>query len=404
MNGVFVMISSIFCMILLYYSLLTISGVYYRGKHQNRETLHHYPNVDIFIPACNEGKVIGKTLEAVLKLKYPGNVHIYVLNDNSQDNTGEIVEAFREKFKNIYHVQVPAGEPKGKARVLNYGLEISASEYFMVYDADNQPEPESLKLLMEAAETTVNGAGAVGYVRTLNEKKNWLTRMISLEFQVFQLLMQSGRWLLFQTGSLTGTNMLVKRSFIEKIGKYDVYALAEDAEMTLRITKAGGLLPIVPQAVTWEQEPEKLKVLIKQRTRWLQGNLYLLEKMFTSFEYYKGKTLIHTLQQILVYVVFLVFLMVSDFWFIAGILGYVKLSLQMPMLLIWYVSYLVYTVQLFSAQAVEKTISPLNMFIGFILYFTYAQLFIFLFFRSLFYYVKAKRKNTIIPWEKTIRF
>lgn len=57
-----------------------------------------------------------------------------------------------------------------------------------------------------------------------------------------------------------------------------MYAIAEDAELTLRITQKGYLLPIVPESVTWEQEPEHLKILIKQRTRWLQGNLYILEK------------------------------------------------------------------------------------------------------------------------------
>ena len=90
---------------------------------------------------------------------------------------------------------------------------------------------------VEHAETTEDAVGAVGHVRTVNEKRNWLTRMISLEFQIFQLLMQSGRWLLFQTGSLTGTNMLLRRSALEELGGYDPYAIAEDAELTLRITQ-----------------------------------------------------------------------------------------------------------------------------------------------------------------------
>jgi cellulose synthase/poly-beta-1,6-N-acetylglucosamine synthase-like glycosyltransferase len=404
MNDLFMVMSFVFSMVLLYYSVLTVFGLYYRLKRKKRMALDRYPSVDVLIPAHNEGKVIKKTLEAMVKLQYPGELNIYVLNDNSEDDTGVIADAFAERFKHIHHIRVPQGVPKGKSRVLNYGLEISNSEYFAVYDADNQPEPQALTLLVEAAETTAGAVGAIGYVRTVNENKNWLTRMISLEFQVFQLLMQAGRWFLFRTGSLPGTNMLVKRSVVEEVGNYDVYALAEDAELTLRITRAGGLLPVVPESVTWEQEPEKLNVLIRQRTRWLQGNLYVLEKMFSSFDYYKGRMLVHTLHQLLVYVVFLMFLMISDFLFIAGIFGYVSLTIPLPILVIWYVSYLVYTVQLFSAQAAERTFSPLNLFIGFILYFTYAQLFLVLFFRGLFYYWKAKRRNAIISWEKTIRF
>jgi len=406
MNLIFITIISVFWLVLLYYSFLTVSGLYYRTRHVEKipSELTSYPDVDILIPAYNEGKVIGKTLEAVLKLEYPGNIHVYVLNDNSQDDTAEICNAFSKTFKNVHHVNVPPGYPKGKPRVLNYGIDISESEYIAFYDADNQPEPKSLKLLIEEAVANPKAAGAVGYVRTINENKNWLTRMISLEFIVFQLLMQCGRWFIFKTGSLTGTNMVIKRAFINAAGKYDECALAEDAELTIRITRNGWELPIVPDAITWEQEPENLKILIKQRTRWLQGNLYLLEKMLSSWQFFKGKALVHTLQQILVYLVFLVFLLISDFIFISGILGRSNISIQIPALMIWYVSYLIYTVQLFSALTVEKNISPANIFVGFILYFTYAQLFILLFFRSLFHYLRAKRKKAAISWDKTIRF
>ncbi|SHK01005.1 Glycosyltransferase, catalytic subunit of cellulose synthase and poly-beta-1,6-N-acetylglucosamine synthase [Geosporobacter subterraneus DSM 17957] len=404
MNNILFIISTLFLIILTYYSVLTIWGIYYRGRELPSRFLDKYPSVDILIPAHNEGKVIGKTLDAMTKIKYPGELQIYLLDDNSQDETSTIAESYSKLYKNMHHIRVPIGKPKGKSRVLNYGLSISNSEYFAVYDADNCPEPKALRLLIEAVETFPDAMASVGYVKTINEGKNWLTRMISLEFQVFQLLMQSGRWLLFKTGSLTGTNMVVRRTVIEKIGGYDVYALAEDAELTMTITRLGGLIPVVPESRTWEQEPESLRVLLKQRTRWLQGNLYLLEKMFSSIQFFKGRVLVHSLQQILIYVVFLVFLLISHVWFALGLLGYWKFSLAAPTLLIWYVSYIIYTSQLFSAQAVEKSFSPMNIFIGFIMYFTYAQFFIYLFVRSLFYYIKAKRRKEIIPWDKTIRF
>ena len=227
----------LFSGLLVYYSFLTIAGLIHRNSKRKDRTLEHYPSVDIFIPAHNEGVVIKDTLEAMAKIEYPGKLTIYLLNDNSQDETPEIGDDFDKAYAHIRHIRVPPGEPKGKSRVLNYGLSISDGEYFCVYDADNQPEPHALRMLVEHAETTEDAVGAVGHVRTVNEKRNWLTRMISLEFQIFQLLMQSGRWLLFQTGSLTGTNMLLRRSALEELGGYDPYAIAEDAELTLRITQ-----------------------------------------------------------------------------------------------------------------------------------------------------------------------
>ncbi|WJY26605.1 MULTISPECIES: glycosyltransferase family 2 protein [Sporosarcina] len=396
--------TALFLLLLGYYSMLTIAGLYNRLKGQEIPELAEYPSVDILIPAHNEGVVIQDTIEAMTRLNYPGNLQIYVLNDNSSDETGDIAEDFAATFTNVHHILVPPGEPKGKSRVLNYGLSISGGTYYCVYDADNQPDPEALVKLVAVAESNPKSAGAVGYVRTVNEQANWLTRMISIEFQVFQLLMQSGRWQLFKTGSLTGTNMLVRRSVIEELGGYDPYAIAEDAELTLRITKAGYYLPIVPDSITWEQEPETLGVYLKQRTRWLQGNLYIVEKTLTEPGYFKGKLLVHSIHQLLVYVVFWLFLVISYIWFILGLLDIFYIEYTYPLLFIWYLAYIVYTTQLFAAQATQRTFTPLNVFISVIMYFTYAQLFSYLFVRSLILYVKAKKNRQIIGWDKTERF
>lgn len=394
----------LFSGLLAYYSFLTVAGLVHRNRKIKDRTLSHYPSVDILIPAHNEGVVIKDTLEAMANIEYPGKLNVYLLNDNSQDETSEIADLFHAAYAHIHHIRVPPGEPKGKSRVLNYGLSISDGLYFCVYDADNQPEPQALRMLVEYAETTEDAVGAVGHVRTVNENRNGLTRMISLEFQIFQLLMQSGRWLLFQTGSLTGTNMLLRRDLLEELGGYDPYAIAEDAELTLRITQKGFLLPIVPEAVTWEQEPEHLKILIKQRTRWLQGNLYILEKMFSSFAFFKGKLLVHSLQQVLVYIVFWLFLIISNVWFVLGILGLFQINYAIPLLFMWYVGYVTYVAQLFSAQSVDNTFTPINVFISTIMYFTYAQLFTYLFIRSLILYLRAKSKKQVIGWDKTVRF
>ncbi len=396
--------TALFLTLLAYYSLLTVAGLYNRLKRTQIPKLDQYPSVDILIPAHNEGVVIKDTLEAMTALVYPGDLQIYVLNDNSADETGEIAADFAATFRNVHHIEVPPGEPKGKSRVLNYGLSISSGAYYCVYDADNQPDPKALIQLVAVAETHERSAGAVGYVRTVNEQANWLTRMISIEFQVFQLLMQSGRWQLFKTGSLTGTNMLVKRSVIEELGGYDPYAIAEDAELTLRITKAGYYLPIVPDSITWEQEPETLGVYLKQRTRWLQGNLYIVEKTLTEPGYFKGKLLVHSIHQLLVYVVFWLFLIISYVWFALGILDIFYIEYTYPLLFIWYLAYIVYTTQLFAAQATQRTFTPLNVFISVIMYFTYAQLFSYLFVRSLILYVQAKKNRQIIGWDKTERF
>ncbi|AKG04449.1 N-acetylglucosaminyltransferase [Salimicrobium jeotgali] len=403
MTYVLVAIMIFFWIMLIFYSILTIAGAIDRSRQKGVE-IEGYPPVDVLIPAHNEGVVIRSTLEAMASLEYPGHLNVYVLNDNSEDETGVIAEEFDHVYKSIHHINVPPGKPKGKSRVLNYGLSISDSPYFIIFDADNQPEPEAVKLLVSKAETTEDAAGAVGYVKTLNMNKNWLTRMIGLEFQVHQLMMQSGRWFLFRTGSLTGTNMLLRREVITELGGYDPYALAEDAELTMRISSAGLVLPIVAEARTWEQEPETLKTLVKQRTRWFQGNIYLLEKALFSKSSWQRKTVVHTLHHLSVYLFFVILLSISHVWFVIGIFGLSSDFTESPLIMFWYMSYVVYTIQHASAMVFDRTVSVYNSFISVIMYFTYSQVFLILLVRSLFYYIKNRRGKNQVEWDKTIRF
>jgi len=403
MNIILNVIMSIFWLLLLYYSYLTVAGILDRYSKKKTVKLVHYPTVAVLIPAYNEGIVIRQTLEAMLAIEYPGDLDVFLLDDQSQDDTSSIALEFTTMFSRMHYVKVPKGEPIGKSRVLNYGLSITDSEYFLIFDADNQPKPDTVTRLVEQAHSTKNACGAVGVVKTINATTNMLTRMIAIEFQVFQLIMQSGRWKAFKTGSLAGTNMLLRRDVIENIGGYDPYALAEDAELTMRITALGYTLPVVYEAETWEQEPETMKVYMKQRTRWMLGNIYLLEKSIRTWEFWKGRTLVHSLQHIMTYLLFIFLLLISDIVLVLGLFGYAFDQATTPLILFWFMTYLVYTIQILAAQELEKTATPSNVFVGLIMYFTYAQLFVILLFRGIFAYIKSKMRKEVIVWDKTKR-
>ena len=399
-----VIIMAFFWVLLTFYSIMTVAGIWFRLAYRDAPELDAYPSVALLIPAHNEGIVLEDTLRAMARLQYKGKLDIYVLDDSSKDDTAEIAQEFANVFSRIHYIPVPPGSPSGKSRVLNYGLSISDSEYFVVYDADNEPESDALEKLVRAAETTRNAAGAVGYVKTKNEDTNTLTRMIALEFQVFQLLMQCGRWAIFKLGSLAGTNMLLRRSVLEELGGYDVLALAEDAELTVRLTAKGYLLPVVPTSRTWEQEPEQVKTFIKQRTRWLTGNIYLLEKSLLDLTHWRGKTFFLSLQHVLTYLVFVGVLLFSDVFFIMSLAGYELPNMEAPLLILWFMSYIVYTSQLLSALVVDRNVSLKNVLYVFVMYFTYAQLFIILLIRSFSTYVWSRIRGTTIAWDKTKRF
>jgi len=406
LSWLFYFIVIAFWAIILYYIVLAVAGITYKVETLTEEQPMpvHFPSVDVLIPAHNEEEVIFETLDSMASLEYPGKLEIYLLNDNSQDRTGEYADYWASIFKNIHHIKVPPGEPKGKARVLNYGLTVSDGEVIAVYDADNHPEKNSVKLLVAKMLENIKYAGAIGYYKSYNMHKNILTTMIGLEIFLFQLLMQLGRWKLMKLGTFPGTNMVVKRKILEDVGGWDPYALAEDADLTVDITARGYLLPVQPRAVTWEQEPETFRVWFRQRTRWMLGNLYVARKVLKGGKYFKGRNLWNSLQLISIYYVFFTFVILSDIWFVLGLLGIFSTGTNLPLMLLWFESWWIYTAQLVVASFLEGELTLKNVVIAGIMYFTYAQAWLFILFNAHWKSFVAWIRKRHIAWDKTPRF
>jgi len=66
-----------------------------KEKSEVDKTEFDFPACSILIPAHNEEKVIGPTIEAMLRLKYPRDkLQILIINDGSTDATKEIIESY----------------------------------------------------------------------------------------------------------------------------------------------------------------------------------------------------------------------------------------------------------------------------------------------------------------------
>lgn len=376
-----------------------------------------YPPVTVLIPAFNEGKVLAETLRAMVRLEYPGPLEVWVLDDGSTDDTAAIAQDFAALFRRIVYVPVPPpreGEPKTKARVLNYALKHVVTPFVAIYDADNQPEPSALRVLVETLMREPQAAGVAGYVRTLNSHRNLLTRMIALEFSVFQLMMQLGRWTLLRVGTLPGTNMLLRVDVLRKLGGWDTRSLAEDLDLTVRLAGAGWRVAVAPASQSWEQEPETLAVWWRQRRRWMLGNVETTLLLLAGRITWRRGAWLHGLHSVSAYAVLLGAVTLSDVILVAGLLGRWQADVSFPLLSLWVQAYLVYVLQIQTAASVDGLWDARDLLISIIMYVTYAQLWIVLawwvwterFWRSvrglLF---RANGPAADLPvWDKTVRF
>lgn len=385
MNSFFAISTGLIWFMIAYQFLLTVMGFFHhitcRKEKEKIESLYRdgkleYPFVSIMIPAHNEEKVIEKTVRDVLALTYPEDrMEILVINDSSTDKTGEILERLKtdEKRLRVLHI-TPEEGGKGKSRALNIGLKQINGELVAIYDADNRPEKNALLYLCGTLQLHPELGGAIGMFRCENKDKNLLTRFINIEGIGFQWIVQAGRWKFIKIATLPGTNFVVKREILQQLGGWDEEALSEDSELSIRIYQTGKRIAFVPYSVTWEQEPQDLKIWYKQRRRWVRGNNYVLWKFLKELPHFTSKALaLEILYSLSIYYIFLYAVLFSDIVFILGITGIWEITLLGPFAAVWGLGLLLFVMEVYLALSFEWEDTLLNLLLVVASYFSYCQ-------------------------------
>lgn len=373
-----------------------------------RKNMIDLPTVSVFIPAHNEEVVIAQTLQAMSRLYYPKDkLEIIVINDNSSDRTGEIAETYAEKFSFIRVLETkPPNKGVGKSSALNEALANSSSEIIAVYDADNTPEKMSVWYLVMGLINDPDAAAMVGKFRVINAKKTWLTRFINIETICFQWMAQGGRWKWFKVATIPGTNFAIRRQVMESLGGWDVKALAEDTELTIRVYNLGYHIRFFPAAITWEQEPETLRVWWNQRVRWARGNQYVVVKFLSQMFKMKRKRIVFDLFYFFfTYFLFFFGVIVSNTLFIINLFYDLNLSIGLVSLILWGLAFLLFLAEVMITLSIEKAeMNRTNFFYVILMYFTYSQMWIVLVIYSLFLETKRMMLGQDVKWYKTERF
>ena len=247
-----------------------------RAGQKKRKTLavleEKLPFVSIIVPVKDEARVVGRLLDALLRLDYPSEKReIVIVEDGSVDKTVEICREYVRRYPSQTKL-VRQSISKGKPSALNYALKHVKGEIVGVFDADNVPEPEVLLRIAEYfADPSV---GAVqGRACTINSDENMLTRIISNEEALRCKAYICGKDVLGLFIPLTGSCYFVRKSVIGEVGGWDNESLSEDTEMAAKLLERSFQTRFAPDVVSWQESPANLKQLFKQRLRWFRGTM-----------------------------------------------------------------------------------------------------------------------------------
>lgn len=136
--------------------------------------------LSIIIPAYNEEKRLGRTLESVGEYLVSKNweSEVIVVSDGSQDKTVEMARSFADKIKNLRVIENK--ENRGKGYVVRQGMMAATGDLRLFMDADNAtPITELEKFLPYINEGYGAVIGSLGITGAQFDKRKFFLRMVA---------------------------------------------------------------------------------------------------------------------------------------------------------------------------------------------------------------------------------
>lgn len=291
---------SVFMVVLFLAYLATILVPYATRKQEPAGDPSGY-EWHFFVPCRDEGTVIGRTLSR-LRETFPEG-HIWVIDDDSDDHTAEVVTEAIGRYDRIHLVQRRRPHArKGKGDALNSAYtaldgflpaETDRSQVIVcIVDADAELAANALEQVTGPCgfgNPRVGAAQIAVFMANRGERgmrtdrgrlgnlfARYLVRMQDIEFRTTIAAMQILR---ARTGSvgMGGNGQFTRMSVLDEIGAqygrpwHD--ALLEDYELGLRVLLRGHENRYVHDTYVAQEGLISLRRLINQRTRWSQGNM-----------------------------------------------------------------------------------------------------------------------------------
>jgi cellulose synthase/poly-beta-1,6-N-acetylglucosamine synthase-like glycosyltransferase len=229
------------------------------------------PVYSILVPVYKEERVIGTLLRALRDLDYPADkLDILLLFEENDPETLAAAKA-ANPAANVRFLVIPGGDPQTKPKACNVGLLFARGDYLVVYDAEDQPEPDQLKKALLAfrrgpAELVCVQA-ALNYY---NWNENFLTRMFTLEYSFWFDYLLPGLDRLGLPIPLGGTSNHFRTDILRTLGGWDPFNVTEDADLGIRAAMHGYRVGIV-NSTTYEEANKQLGNWLRQRSRWIKG-------------------------------------------------------------------------------------------------------------------------------------
>jgi hypothetical protein len=225
------------------------------------------PLYSIIVALYREARSVPGLVAALASLDYPKerlDIKLVVECDDMETRLALDLMDLGAPFEIVV---APTAGPRTKPKALNAALPFARGRYVAVFDAEDRPEPQQLRIALSAFEAGDPSLACVQARLTIdNTADNWLTRLFTAEYAALFDVFLPGLAAWRMPLPLGGTSNHFRTTTLRTLGGWDPYNVTEDADLGIRLARAGYHTMLV-QSSTYEEAPAGLGAWIRQPTR-----------------------------------------------------------------------------------------------------------------------------------------
>jgi len=228
------------------------------------------PDYTIVVALYREKRVASDLIRALDALDYPkSKLDIkLVVEQRDAETLSRLVELDLPARYEI--IVAPPGAPQTKPRALNIALSTARGQLIVVYDAEDAPAPDQLRLAAArfAAEKDLDCLQGRLVIR--NGAESWLARQFAVEYSTLFDFINPGLCALDLPIALGGSSNHFRTRSLVDVGAWDEWNVTEDADLGIRLARFGYRVRAL-DSDTSEEAPHQLGNWFRQRVRWQKG-------------------------------------------------------------------------------------------------------------------------------------
>jgi cellulose synthase/poly-beta-1,6-N-acetylglucosamine synthase-like glycosyltransferase len=228
------------------------------------------PTYSIIVPLRGEAGMVDQLLSAIEALDYPADkLDVIIAVEADCLATRAAITARKHRIP-VTVIPVSPGEPRTKPKALSVALPFARGIYTVIYDAEDRPETDQLRVAVRAFRSAGDDLACVQARLHMDTNTSWHARYFTAEYAGhFDFFLP--RLAAFDLPlPLGGSSNHFRTKTLRDVGGWDPYNVTEDADLGMRLARFGYRCGVI-DSTTYEEAPANIRRWLAQRSRWFKG-------------------------------------------------------------------------------------------------------------------------------------